>query len=220
MPDSYQSEATTVRRLPRRGAYDAITIHDILDQGMVCHVGFVADGKPFVIPTTYVRIGEAVYLHGTPASRMMRALADGAEVCLTVTLLDGLVLARAAFHHSLNYRSVVVLGTGRAVEEPGEKRQVLRALTEHLIPGRWRDVRAPSDGELKRTQVVAVSIREASAKVRTGGPLDEEADYASPAWAGVVPLRLLPSEPVADARLAPGVPPPAYAARYDGPRGV
>jgi nitroimidazol reductase NimA-like FMN-containing flavoprotein (pyridoxamine 5'-phosphate oxidase superfamily) len=217
MGDTYQTDRTTVRRLPRRGCYDAATVHAILDAGLVCHVGFVAEGQPVVIPMVYVRIDGALYLHGSPASRMLRALAGGAEACVTVTLIDGLVLARSAFHHSVNYRSAVVFGTAAAVEDAARKARVLHALSEHLIPGRWEDVRGPSETELRRTLVVAIPIREASAKVRTGPPLDEEEDYRLPVWAGVVPLRLAASEPVADPRLA-GAPPPAYAVNYRGPR--
>jgi nitroimidazol reductase NimA-like FMN-containing flavoprotein (pyridoxamine 5'-phosphate oxidase superfamily) len=218
--DSYQTERTTVRRLPARAVYDRDTVQCILDEGMVCHVGFVADGQPVVIPMVYVRVGETIYLHGSTMSRMLRALANGAEVCLTVTLIDGLVLARSAFHHSVNYRSVVVFGTGSAVEEPARKIAILRALTEHLIPGRWDDVRVPSDKELKGTLIVAVPIREGSAKIRTGPPKDDEEDYALPFWAGVIPLQLRASDPVPDPRLGPELLPPGYAATYRGPRGV
>jgi nitroimidazol reductase NimA-like FMN-containing flavoprotein (pyridoxamine 5'-phosphate oxidase superfamily) len=220
MTEHYQTDRTTVRRLAKRGRYDTVTIHAILDEGLVGHVGFVADGLPTVIPMIYVRIGETIYLHGSPASRMLQALARGAEACLTVTLIDGLVLARSAFHHSVNYRSVVLYGTAAAVEDPARKMEVLRALSNHLVPGRWEDVRGPSDGELRRTLVVGLSIREASAKVRTGPPLDDEEDYALPMWAGVLPLRLVPGEPIADPRLPPGVPPPHHAVHYGGPRGV
>jgi nitroimidazol reductase NimA-like FMN-containing flavoprotein (pyridoxamine 5'-phosphate oxidase superfamily) len=220
MSDRYRTDRTTVRRLAKRGRYDTATIHSILDEGLVGHVGFVADGLPTVIPMVYVRLGETVYLHGSPGSRMLQALARGAEACLTVTLIDGLVLARSAFHHSVNYRSAVVFGTATAVQDPARKMEVLHALSEHLVPGRWADVRGPSDSELRGTLVVALPIREASAKVRTGPPLDDEEDYALPMWAGVLPLRLTPAEPVADPRLPPGVPPPGYAVRYGGPQAV
>jgi nitroimidazol reductase NimA-like FMN-containing flavoprotein (pyridoxamine 5'-phosphate oxidase superfamily) len=218
--DGYRTERTTIKRLPQRGAYDRDTIFRILDEGLVCHVGFVADGRPCVIPMIYVRLGEAVYLHGSPASRMLRALAAGADVCLTVTLVDGLVLARSAFHHSVNYRSVVLFGRGSAVDDPGAKVEALRALSEHLIPGRWEEARGPSADELRRTLVVTIPITEASAKVRTGPPLDDDADLALPVWAGVLPLRLAAGAPVADPTLAPGIPPPEYALHYGGPRGV
>jgi nitroimidazol reductase NimA-like FMN-containing flavoprotein (pyridoxamine 5'-phosphate oxidase superfamily) len=168
----------------------------------------------------HVRVGGTVYLHGSPASRMLQALARGAEVCLTVTLLDGLVLARSAMHHSMNYRSVVLFGKASVVDDPVEKGTALHALTEHRIPGRWADVRGPTERVLRSTLVVSVPIREASAKVRTGPPLDDEADYELPVWAGVVPLRLTAGSPIGDPRLKPGVQPPAYAAHYPGPRSV
>jgi nitroimidazol reductase NimA-like FMN-containing flavoprotein (pyridoxamine 5'-phosphate oxidase superfamily) len=217
MIDSYQTERTTVRRLAKRGVYDREAIHSILDEGMICHVGFVADAQAVVIPTIYVRVGESVCMHGSPASRMLKALAAGAPACVTVTLVDGLVLARSAFHHSMNYRSVVLFGTAEAVEDPQRKNEILYALSEHVIRGRWADVRAPSAHELRGTMVVSIPIREASAKVRTGPPLDDEADYALPAWAGVLPLRLCAGEPVPDARLAPGISAPAYVTRFAGP---
>jgi nitroimidazol reductase NimA-like FMN-containing flavoprotein (pyridoxamine 5'-phosphate oxidase superfamily) len=220
MSDSYQTERTTVKRLPKRAAYDRETVHRILDEGMVCHVGLVVEGRPCVIPMIYVRLGESICLHGSPASRLLRALAEGAEACLTVTIVDGLVLARSAFHHSVNYRSVVVYGAGVAVEEPERKNAVLRALSDHLIPGRWDEIRGPSEQELKRTLVVAVPIREASAKVRTGPPLDDEVDLDWPVWAGVIPLRLAVGEPIADPLQPPDAVAPEYAARYAGPRGV
>jgi hypothetical protein len=168
----------------------------------------------------HVRIGDKVYLHGSPASRTLQALAQGVEACLTVTLIDGLVLARSALHHSMNYRSVVILGRASVVDEPEEKSAVLEAMTEHLIPGRWADVRGPTERELRQTQVLSVSIHEASAKVRTGPPLEDEADYELPVWAGVVPLRLAAGTPINDARLRPGVKTPAYAADYQGPKGI
>jgi nitroimidazol reductase NimA-like FMN-containing flavoprotein (pyridoxamine 5'-phosphate oxidase superfamily) len=217
MSETYQTERTTVKRIPQRGHYDRDTVHQVLDAGMVAHVGFVADGRPFVIPMVYVRVGEAVCLHGSPASRMLQALARGAEVCLTVTLVDGLVLARSAFHHSVNYRSVVVFGTAEVVEDPVRKVEVLRALTEHLVPGRWQDVRGPSESELRRTLVLAIPIREASAKIRTGPPKDDEPDLALPVWAGEVPLRLTSGEPVAAPGLLPDAVLPPYAVNYGGP---
>jgi nitroimidazol reductase NimA-like FMN-containing flavoprotein (pyridoxamine 5'-phosphate oxidase superfamily) len=177
----------TVKRLPHRAAFDAATIHAILDEGLVCHVAFLVDGQPCVIPTLYVRLGSCLYLHGSPASRMLRALQDGGTVCVAVTLIDGLVLARSAFHHSLNYRSVVLYGTPSVVEDPGCKADILRGLSDHVIPGRWEEVRAPTEQELRRTLVVSIPIDEASAKVRTGPPLDDEADYDLPIWAGVTP---------------------------------
>jgi nitroimidazol reductase NimA-like FMN-containing flavoprotein (pyridoxamine 5'-phosphate oxidase superfamily) len=214
------SDRTTVKRMPQRAAYDRATIDKILDEGLICHVGFAVDGQTFVLPMIHVRVGDKVYLHGSPGSRALQALARGAEACLTVTLIDGLVLARSALHHSMNYRSVVLLGRASDVADPVEKGAALRALTEHLIPGRWDDVRGPTDRELQRTQVLSVPIQEASAKVRAGPPVDDEADYELPVWAGVVPLRMAAGSPIGDPRLKPGVRPPEYAAHYQGPRGV
>jgi uncharacterized protein len=211
------TDRTTVRRLPARGSYDRALIHSILDEAPVCHVGFVVAGRPFVIPTLHVRVGDRLYMHGSPGSRMLKAMAGGVEVCATVTLVDGLVLARSAFHHSMNYRSVVVFGVAQAVDDPEEKTRVLHALSEHLVPGRWRDVRGPAPGELKATSVLSLPIDEASAKVRTGPPVDDEEDYALPAWAGVIPLSMQAGEPVPCPRLAPGIEPPTYARSYPGP---
>jgi nitroimidazol reductase NimA-like FMN-containing flavoprotein (pyridoxamine 5'-phosphate oxidase superfamily) len=220
MGDRPPSERTTVKRLPKRAAYDTATIHAILDEGLVCHVAFLVDGQPSVIPTLYVRLGDRLYLHGSPASRMLQAVQDGQTVCVAVTIVDGLVLARSAFHHSMNYRSVVLYGTPSAVEDPGQKAEILRGLSDHVVPGRWDEVRGPSEQELRRTLVVSIPIDEASAKVRTGPPLDDEPDYDLPVWAGVVPLRLAPGTPTDDGRVLPGIKPPAYAAEYQGPRGV
>jgi nitroimidazol reductase NimA-like FMN-containing flavoprotein (pyridoxamine 5'-phosphate oxidase superfamily) len=198
--DSLQSPATTVRRLAARARYDRDTIHAILDEALICHVGFVVDGRPVVIPTIHTRIGDTLYFHGSAASRMLRSLRGGVDACVTVTLLDGLVLARSAFHHSMNYRSAVVLGKGREVTDPAEKRRALDALVEHVIPGRAAIVRAPNGAELKQTLVIALSLEEASAKIRTGPPIDDEADYALDVWAGVVPIALAKGEPVRDAK--------------------
>ncbi len=217
MDEILRTDRTTVRRLPARASYDRALIHAILDEAPVCHVGFVVDGRPFVIPTLHVRVGDRLYMHGSPGSRMLKAMAGGVEVCVNVTLVDGLVLARSAFHHSMNYRSVVVFGVAQAVDDPEEKTRVLHALSEHLVPGRWRDVRGPAPGELKATSVLSLPIDEASAKVRTGPPLDDEEDYALPAWAGVVPLSLRAGDPVPCPRLAPGIEVPAYARSYPGP---
>ena len=211
------TDRTSVRRLPARGSYDRALIHSILDEAPVCHVGFVVDGRPFVIPTLHVRVGDRLYMHGSPGSRMLKAMAGGVEVCVTVTLVDGLVLARSAFHHSMNYRSAVVFGVAQAVDDPEEKTRVLHALSEHLVPGRWRDVRGPAPVELKATSVLSLPIDEASAKVRTGPPLDDEEDYALTAWAGVVPLSMKAGEPVPCPRLAPGIEVPSYARSYPGP---
>ena len=204
--DAYTpTERSEVKRLPKRAVYDRDLVYSILDAGYVCHVGFAVDGQPYAIPTGYARAGDRVYIHGSPASRMLRAIEQGAEVCLTVTLLDGFVLARSAFHHSMNYRSVAVFGRARLVTDPGEKLEALRAVVEHVWPGRWAEVRQPNERELNATSVVALPLDEASAKVRTGPPLDDEADYALPVWAGVVPVRMELGEPVADGRVLPGV---------------
>jgi nitroimidazol reductase NimA-like FMN-containing flavoprotein (pyridoxamine 5'-phosphate oxidase superfamily) len=214
--DSLQSARTTVRRLPARGAYDRATVNAILDEALVCHVGFVvADengGKPVVIPTIHTRVGETLYFHGSAASRMLRSLRGGVEACVTVTLLDGLVLARSAFHHSMNYRSVVIFGLAREVTEREEKLAALTALVEHVVHGRSADARGPNESELRQTLVLALPLAEASAKIRTGGPIDDEADYALPIWAGVIPFHLTPGEPVADGRSEVAV--PGYAVRY------
>lgn len=204
--DAYTpTERSQVRRLPKRAAYDKEQVYSILDEGYVCHVGFVAGGQPYVIPTGYARAGDRLYIHGSPASRMLRALEQGAEVSLTVTLLDGFVLARSAFHHSMNYRSVVVFAKARLVTDPAEKLEALRAFTEHVLPGRWAEVRQPSERELNATSVLVLPLDEASAKVRTGPPIDDEADYSLPVWAGVIPIRMELGEPVADGRVLPGV---------------
>jgi nitroimidazol reductase NimA-like FMN-containing flavoprotein (pyridoxamine 5'-phosphate oxidase superfamily) len=203
--------------MAKRGAYDRATIEAILDEGLVCHLGFAVDGQPYVLPTIYARVGGEVYLHGSAASRMLRALGDGVACCLTVTLLDGLVLARSAFHHSVNYRSVVLLGTARAVLDREAKTLALRAIVDHVLADRWQAVRTPTDQELKATTVLALPLSEASAKLRSGGPLDDEEDYALPVWAGHLPLTLVPGAPVPDARLAPGVAVPARLASYRRP---
>jgi nitroimidazol reductase NimA-like FMN-containing flavoprotein (pyridoxamine 5'-phosphate oxidase superfamily) len=189
---------TQVERIPERGHYDRETIYGILDQAFLCHLGFVVEGQPYVIPTGYGRAGDVLFVHGSAASRMLRSLEDGIPVCLTVTLLDGLVLARSAFHHSMNYRSVVVLGAARLVAEPEEKLRALRAISEQIVPGRWDDARHPNEQELKATSVLALPLEEASAKIRTGPPKDEEEDYALPMWAGVLPLAMEAQPALAD----------------------
>jgi nitroimidazol reductase NimA-like FMN-containing flavoprotein (pyridoxamine 5'-phosphate oxidase superfamily) len=209
-----QTERTTVRRLPKRGLYDRETIHAIIDEALICHVGFVVEGAPVVIPTIHTRVGETLYFHGSAASRMLRSLRGGVEACVTVTLLDGLVLARSAFHHSMNYRSAVVFGTAREVTDADEKLRALAALVEHVAAGRSVDARPPNEKELRQTLVLALPIEEASAKVRTGGPVDDEEDYDLPIWAGVLPLRLVPQSPLPDERLRAGIPVPGYVDQY------
>jgi nitroimidazol reductase NimA-like FMN-containing flavoprotein (pyridoxamine 5'-phosphate oxidase superfamily) len=201
MSDFTPTERTQVRRLPKRGLYEREAVYRILDEGLICHIGFMAEGKPVVIPTGYGRRGDTLYVHGSPASRMFRAMGAGADVCVTVTLVDGLVLARSAFHHSMNYRSVVIFGKAVLVEDPAAKREALEVFTEHVARGRWQEVRQPSEKELQSTTVLAIPLEEVSAKVRTGPPLDDEEDYALPVWAGVLPLHLTPQMPVPDGRL-------------------
>jgi nitroimidazol reductase NimA-like FMN-containing flavoprotein (pyridoxamine 5'-phosphate oxidase superfamily) len=213
-----QTPRTTLKRLPKRGSHDRETINQILDEGFICHVGFVLDGQPVVIPTGYARVEDKLIIHGSQASRMLRNVGKGINVCVTVTLIDGLVLARSAFHHSMNYRSVVVFGNASVVEDREEKIAALFALSEHMISGRWKDVREPNEAELQQTTVLFLPITEASAKIRTGPPLDDEEDYAMPVWAGVIPLRIVADEPVSDPRLPNDIAPPDYALRYDRPR--
>ena len=196
-----KTSRTQVRRASKRGHYDFETIARILDEGLVCQIGFVVDERPFVIPTAYGRVADKVYIHGAGASRMLKSLLAGIEVCLTVTLLDGLVLARSAYHHSMNYRSVVLFGQAQKVTDANEKMEALKAFTEHVIKGRWQDVRSPSPEELAATCVLALPIAEASAKIRTGPPVDAEADYSLPIWAGVLPLQTTSGAPIADPKL-------------------
>jgi nitroimidazol reductase NimA-like FMN-containing flavoprotein (pyridoxamine 5'-phosphate oxidase superfamily) len=214
MSEFTPTERTQVKRLPKRGKYDRETVHKILDQGFVCHVGFNVDGQPFVIPTNYGRTGDVLYLHGSAASRMLRTLSGGVPVCVTVTHVDGLVLARSAFHHSVNYRSVVILGTAQLVENPAEKMEALRLFTEHVMKGRWDDVRQPTEQELKATTVLALPLEEVSAKIRTGGPIDDEADYTLSVWAGVLPLGLSVKAPIPDEKLQQDQPVPEYLKNY------
>ena len=214
--DRYQrTERTRVRRLPERATYDRVTVHAILDEGFLCHVGFVVDGQPYVIPTGYARVGDTLFLHGSTGSRL--GLRPGMDVCVTVTLVDGLVLARSAFHHSMNYRSVMAVGRTRPVTDPGEKEVALRALVEHIVPGRSDEVRGGDPRELAATAVLALPLAEVSAKVRTGPPSDDEPDYALPIWAGVLPLALTPGEPAADPVLDPSIPTPAHVASWSRP---
>jgi uncharacterized protein len=215
MTENAPSKRTQVNRLPKRGDYSKETIHAILDAGFLCHVGFVVDGQPFVIPTGYGRDGDTLYIHGSAASRMLRNLDKGIDACITVTLLDGIVLARAAFHHSMNYRSVVMLGTATLVEETEAKLEALRIISEQIVPGRWKDARAPNAQEMKATSVLAMPIDEASAKIRKGPPVDDEEDYALDIWAGVVPLTVKAGTPLPDPRLiAAAQSPPEYVLHY------
>ncbi|HET6978830.1 MAG TPA: pyridoxamine 5'-phosphate oxidase family protein [Pyrinomonadaceae bacterium] len=209
-----QTERTKLKRLPKRGHFDRETVYGILDEGFICHVGFAPQGQPFVIPTGYARVDDTIYIHGSQASRMLRTLADGVDACVTVTIVDGLVLARSAFHHSMNYRSVVILGRATLVEDPQEKNAALLALSEHIIRGRWADVREPTELEMKATTVLRVPLVEASAKIRTGPPIDDEEDYEMNVWAGVVPLKLVAGEPINDPRLPEGIEVPEYAHSY------
>ena len=214
MTEFQPTERTQFRRRPARGSYDTEAIFRILDEAFVCHVGFTVDGQPYVIPTTYARVGDAIYIHGSAASRMLRTLAEGMHVCVTVTLVDGLVFARSAFHNSINYRSIVILGRATLVESPEEKLRALEALTEHVMPGRWKDVRPPSEQELKGASVLRLALQEVSAKVRTGPPIDEEQDYNLPIWAGVLPLALIAGAPLPDSHVPPGTAPPPYVRGY------
>ncbi len=204
--------------MPTRGEYDREAVYEILDEGFICHVGFVVEGQPFVIPTGYARAGDRLYIHGSQASRMLRSLRDGIEACVTVTLIDGLVLARSAFHHSMNYRSVVVFGRAEVVTDEAEKWEALRALTEHIAPGRWEQSRQPTESEMKATMVLRLPLVEASAKIRTGPPLDDDEDYQLPVWAGVVPLKLQAEAPIKDPLLPDEIKPPANVTNYSRTR--
>jgi uncharacterized protein len=219
-PPPPPSERVRLRRKRERGSHHRATIDAILDEALIAHLGIVDEhGQPFVIPTLHARDGDLVYCHGSTASRTLRALAAGAPACLTVSLIDGLVLARSAMHHSANYRSAMLLGQARAVEDANEKRAALRTIVEHIVPGRWDDVRAPTDNEMRAVSVLALPIEEVSAKVRTGGPMDDEEDYASDAWAGVIPLASHPRAPEPDERLRAGIPVPGYVSAYRRPGG-
>ncbi len=220
VPDSATpppSDRVRLRRKRDRGSYDRAVIDAILDEGLIAHLGIVEDGQPLVIPTLHARSGDVVYCHGSSASRTLRMLAGGAPACLTVSLIDGLVLARSAMHHSANYRSAMLVGRARLVEDPDEKRTALRAVVEHIVPGRWDDVRPPSDSELRATSVLALPIEEASAKIRRGGPVDDEEDYALAAWAGVIPLERRTRSPQPDPRLRAGIAAPSYVSAYRRP---
>jgi len=212
--DFPQTERTTLKRLPKRGVYDRELVYRILDEGFICHVSFTVDGQPFVIPTGYARIDDQLLIHGSQASRMLRTLSSGIDVCVAVTLVDGLVLARSAFHHSVNYRSVVIFGRAAMVEAREAKLAALFAFSEQVIPGRWNDVREPTEQELKATTVLSLPLVEVSAKVRTGPPLDDEEDYALDIWAGVLPLKIVAGDPINDPRLPESIDPPAYTLEY------
>lgn len=204
---------TKVKRHPERGGYERETIDAIIDEALICHLGFLVDGQPFVIPTIHARDADTLYVHGSPGSRMLRSAKEGVDICVTVTLLDALVLARSVYNHSMNYRSVVVLGRAHEVTGREQKLQAMQRVVEHVVPGRWEDARQPNDGEIKGTTILALPLSEASAKIRSGPPIDDDADLALPVWAGLIPLALEPGEPVA----AEGVhgSPPAYAAKYE-----
>jgi nitroimidazol reductase NimA-like FMN-containing flavoprotein (pyridoxamine 5'-phosphate oxidase superfamily) len=212
------SKRTEVRRLPERASYDRQLIFAILDEALICHVGFVHEAVPVVIPTIHARVGDTLYFHGSPVSRLLRGMRSGREICVNVTLVDGLVVARAAFHNSMNYRSVVLFGSPRIVDNADEKWAALEAVTEHVVPGRWAECRPMTDKEFKGTLVAALPIDEASAKLRTGGPEDDAADYDLPIWAGVVPLSMTPGEPVDDPEAHIEVAVPSYVAEYRRPR--
>jgi len=215
MPDSpAPTERTRIVREPQRAVYDRAEIYKILDEGFVCHVGFTAGSQTYVIPTMFARVVDNIYFHGSAASRMLRNLSDGLSVCITVTLADGLVLARSVFNHSMNYRSVVALGTATLVDTPTEKLDALRAFTEKILPGRWNDARQPNEKELKATSILKLSLTEASAKVRTGPVEDDADDYALPVWAGIVPLRLVADAPIRDERCDASLPAPACATNF------
>jgi nitroimidazol reductase NimA-like FMN-containing flavoprotein (pyridoxamine 5'-phosphate oxidase superfamily) len=212
--DFPQTERTALKRLPKRGVFDRELVYRILDEGFVCHVSFAVEGQPFVIPTGYARVAEQLLIHGAQVSRMLRTLSSGIDVCVAVTLVDGLVLARSAFHHSVNYRSVVIFGNAVLVEEREAKLAALFAFSEHVIPGRWNDVRQPTEQELKATTVLSLPLVEVSAKVRAGPPLDDDEDYALDVWAGVLPLKLVAGGPLSDPSLPGNIKPPAYALQY------
>ena len=213
-----KTEKNRIRRLPQRGHYDRETIYQILDEALICHVGFVQDNQPYVIPINFARVEDTIVLHGAKASRLLKHIEAGHPVCVEATIVDGLVLARSVFHHSVNYRSVVLFGRGRLIADEEEKLAALEAVTEHLIPGRWKEARLPSQKELNATSVVSIQIDEASAKVRVGPPVDEEEDYTLPVWAGILPLQELPLAPVRDALQSETVPMPVYVEHYSRKR--
>ena len=214
MPQFTETDKNSIKRLPKRGQYDRGTIYRILDEAMICHVGFVQQEQPYVIPINFARMEDNIVLHGAKASRLLKHIAAGYPVCIEVTIVDGLVLARSVFNHSVNYRSVVLFGRGRAVEDEQEKLSALKAITEHLIPGRWQEARLPNSKELHATAVVSIKIDEASAKVRMGPPVDDQEDYDLPVWAGVLPLQQQALAPIRDELLSEDIPLPEYVAPY------
>lgn len=218
MTDFAKTEKNSIKRLPKRGYYDRETIYRILDEALICHVGFVENGQPYVIPINFARLGDCIVLHGAKASRLLKHIEAGNPVCVEATIVDGLVLARSVFHHSLNYRSVVLFGLGRLVVDEQEKLAALGAVAEHLIPGRWKEARLPNQKELNATSVVSIRIDEASAKVRVGPPVDEEEDYQLPVWAGVLPLQEVPLAPIQDELQSNDLPLPGYIANYSRTR--
>lgn len=209
---------TKLKRIPKRGNFERETIYAILDEAFICHVGFVAGGQPFVIPTSFARIDDRIVIHGSAASRMLKNLSEGIEVCVTVTLIDGLVLARSAFHHSLNYRSVVVFGRAQIIADEAEKNEALAAFTDHIIPNRWTEIRPPNVNELKGTTVLTLPLTEASAKIRTGNPVDDDEDYELDVWAGVLPVELTFGKPIDDDRLKDGIETPPSITNYSRKR--
>ena len=218
MENFEQTERTTLKRLPKRGNYEREIVNAILDEGFICHVGFIVDNRPFVIPTGYGRAGDNLYIHGSAASRMLRTLREGIDVCVTVTLIDALVLARSAFHHSMNYRSVVIFGRAQAVEDIDEQMKALHVFTDHIMRGRWEESRQPNEKELRATLVLSLPLTEASAKIRTGPPIDDEEDYELPVWAGELPLHLATGEAVQDPQLKSGIELPEYIRDYHRPQ--
>jgi uncharacterized protein len=209
-----QSPKTRINRLPKRGHYDKETIYKILDEALICHVSFVENGQPHVIPINFARVDDTIILHGAKASRLLKHIEAGHPVCVEVTIVDGLVLARSIFHHSINYRSVVLFGTGYAIEDVAEKMEALRTVADHIIPGRWDEARLPNEKELNATRVVGIKIDEASAKVRVGPPIDEDEDYDLSVWAGVIPLQEIPGTPIRDEVQSKEIPLPEYVAGY------
>ena len=214
MPQFTKTARNRIKRFPQRGHYDHETIYRILDEALICHVGFVENGQPYVIPINFARVEDHVVMHGAIASRLLKHVESGDPICVEVTIVDGLVLARSIFHHSVNYRSVVLFGKGRLIDDEQEKLAALKAITDHLIPGRWQDARRPNQKELNATRVVSIKINEASAKVRMGPPIDEQEDYALPVWAGVLPLQKLTLSPIRDELQLNDVPLPKYIAEY------